>query len=144
MNGSKIQSPFYRVSLKALIFDDKQRLLVFQDNQGAWEMPGGGWEHAEDMQECLSRELFEEAQVEVKSFDKIAFVYRCKHENGYIKLCLAVPVILASHAFKPTADDLVDAQFVSQSEFMSLNFSVNERGVLQKADDIWSLAPQVS
>jgi ADP-ribose pyrophosphatase YjhB (NUDIX family) len=53
-------SPFYRVSVKALVFDRDGRLLVVQEPDGLWEVPGGGWEHGESFEECLARELAEE------------------------------------------------------------------------------------
>jgi hypothetical protein len=53
-------SPFYRVSVKALVFDRDGRLLVVQEPDGLWEVPGGGWEHGESFEKCLARELAEE------------------------------------------------------------------------------------
>ena len=51
---------FYRVSLKALIRDDKNRILMVSEKSGDFSLPGGGFDHEESVHECLKRELFEE------------------------------------------------------------------------------------
>lgn len=130
-------SPFYRVSVKALIFDDKRRLLVFQDTEGLYEMPGGGWEHGETLEECISRELYEEMRIEPRVIGPLQFVYSGPHEKGYQKLCLAVPVTVASHQFVPSDDDLAAARFVGRDEFAGLPFQFNEKHILDCLDRIW-------
>lgn len=50
-----LPSTYYRVSLKALIFDTQNRLLVLRGENGKWELPGGGWEHGESVEACLRR-----------------------------------------------------------------------------------------
>src|SRR5579875_2422811 len=62
-------SPFYRVSVKALVFDAENRLLVVQESAGHWELPGGGWEHGETLEQCLARELDEELHAHLVSID---------------------------------------------------------------------------
>ena len=62
-------SPFYRVSVKALVFDADDRLLVVQEPAAHWELPGGGWEHGETLEQCLARELHEELDAHLDSVD---------------------------------------------------------------------------
>jgi 8-oxo-dGTP diphosphatase len=131
-------SPFYRVSVKALIFDNEQRLLVFQDNQGTWEMPGGGLEHGETLEQGITRELDEEMRITPATIGAVQFVYTAVHDTGYHKLCLALPVTLKTTRFVPSADDLVAAKYVSREEFERLPFQSNEIAVVQYADQIWS------
>ena len=78
MTSSPPPSPtsVYRVSAKALIFDDDGRLLVFKDSDGEWEMPGGGWEHGESFEACLKREFMDEVGVTVASVGDIEFCWR--------------------------------------------------------------------
>lgn len=130
-------SPYYRVSAKALIFDG-DRLLVFRDKRGEWEMPGGGWEHDESLEECLSRELKEEMDATVTNVGEVQFHWRDYSEyRGVHYLRLAAPATLASHKFVPSDDDLVEARFVSKSEFMSLPFQEGEVGIKACVDKIW-------
>jgi 8-oxo-dGTP pyrophosphatase MutT (NUDIX family) len=130
-------SPFYRVSVKALIFDDQNRLLVFQDSAGEFEMPGGGWEHDETLAECIARELYEEMRVKPQHIGDVRFVYTGPHDNGYHKCVIVVPVTLIAHDFQPTDDDLVAAKFITKEEFSELPFQFNEKAVKAYADKIW-------
>ena len=51
---------FYRVSVKGIAFDDQGRVLLAREDNGLWEMLGGGLSHREDPIECLKREIHEE------------------------------------------------------------------------------------
>jgi 8-oxo-dGTP pyrophosphatase MutT (NUDIX family) len=66
---AEIPTPFYRVSVKALVFDAHDRLLVVQEPAGHWELPGGGWEHGETLEQCLARELSEELGARLRTVD---------------------------------------------------------------------------
>lgn len=51
---------FYRVSVKALITNDRGQVLVVKENQDTWSLPGGGLDHGEDPSAGVARELEEE------------------------------------------------------------------------------------
>ena len=54
-----------RVSLKAVILDERGRTLVVKENgRDWWDIPGGGIEHGETLKEALARELYEEVSLE--------------------------------------------------------------------------------
>lgn len=58
----QIKSPYYRVSVKAKINFNGKTLLVKEDGK-KWDLPGGGIEHYETIDEALKRELTEEIGV---------------------------------------------------------------------------------
>lgn len=60
MRMSKYPNTFYRVSVKALVKNDKGHVLVVKENQDTWSLPGGGLDHGEDPIAGLKRELTEE------------------------------------------------------------------------------------
>ena len=51
---------FYRISVKGIAIDDKGRFLLSREDNGMWDMLGGGIEHGEDPMTCLTREIKEE------------------------------------------------------------------------------------
>jgi ADP-ribose pyrophosphatase YjhB (NUDIX family) len=62
---------FYRVSLKALIRNDKNEILMVREKKGDFSLPGGGWDYEESMHEALKRELFEEIALTSNFTEKI-------------------------------------------------------------------------
>lgn len=58
---SRYPSSIYRVSVKAVIRNEENEVLVCKEyDQTAWGLPGGGWDHHETEYEALARELKEE------------------------------------------------------------------------------------
>jgi ADP-ribose pyrophosphatase YjhB (NUDIX family) len=52
---------FYRISIKALILNaTRDKFLICQEENGKWELPGGGLDWGETPQSDLPRELMEE------------------------------------------------------------------------------------
>lgn len=55
----------YRVSVKGIAKDNEGRILLAKEDNGKWEMLGGGLDHSEDPIECLKREIHEETGLSV-------------------------------------------------------------------------------
>lgn len=51
---------YYRISLKGLVIDETGRFLLAKEDNGRWELLGGGLDHGEDPIACLKREINEE------------------------------------------------------------------------------------
>lgn len=51
---------FYRVSVKGIVIDSQNRILLARESDGTWDMLGGGLDHGEDPITCLKREIQEE------------------------------------------------------------------------------------
>ena len=139
MDYSRLPSAFYRASVKALIFDDQQRILVYRDEDGVWEMPGGGWDHGESLEECIRRELKEEIRATTTHIGQIRFAFEQLYPaRQFHKLFIAVPVKVESYIFTPAEDELEEARFVTRDEFMALNWNVAETSFTDFADKIWN------
>lgn len=65
LHKSQYPSTFYRVSVKAVIRNEKGEILVAKEYDNTnWSLPGGGWDHDETEHEALARELQEEVRYE--------------------------------------------------------------------------------
>ena len=61
MQQSDIPNTLYRVSVKALILDEsREKFAIVLEDNGMWELPGGGLDWGESPQDCLKREIREE------------------------------------------------------------------------------------
>ena len=64
-DGSWSVNYLYRISLKALIYNDAGRILVVKEiNRTFWDLPGGGMDFGETIESSLRRELREEVGYE--------------------------------------------------------------------------------
>jgi ADP-ribose pyrophosphatase YjhB (NUDIX family) len=130
-----LPSPFYRVSIKAIIFDGNQRLLVGKASDGTWEIPGGGFEQNENIEECLDRELKEELGVGISSLGRVICFYRGMNKRGYASLKIGLRAHLESYNFEYR--DLAEAQFVTKEELLNLPMERDEKGIKDCVSLIW-------
>ncbi len=61
----EIQNAWYRISAKALIYNEKGEFLLAKEDNWVWDIPGGWLDHWENPQNCIKRELQEEMWLEV-------------------------------------------------------------------------------
>lgn len=132
---------FWRVSVKVLVRDDAQRILVLKNGDNEWEMPGGGWEHEETLEQCVERELVEEVGVRPLNVGQILFSYTGKTDKGFPKLSIVVSAELDGEINLESSQEIVESKFVDKNEFLALNFQTSEMTILNKVDLIW---PDVS
>ena len=132
-------SSYYRVAVKALIFNADGQVLVVQNGDGAWEIPGGGWEHGESFRGCLDREIDEELGVRVATTSDIIMTYQGRNDAGYMALRLVVVATLASADFN-CGDGMVAARFVDAAEFAALPMVADDTPIKQLSADIWRLS----
>lgn len=59
-DGTTRTDYLYRVSVKALIYNEKGEILVVKEHGLNWGLPGGGMDHGETFKTTLTRELVEE------------------------------------------------------------------------------------
>jgi ADP-ribose pyrophosphatase YjhB (NUDIX family) len=135
MDLSKLPSPFYRVSLKLIILNDQNKLLVGKASDGTWELPGGGFEHNESLRECLSRELEEELGVKLGTLGEVVCIYRGVNSRGYWALKIALNATLESYDFK--FGELTDAEFKTKEELLKLKMNSDEKGIKDFVNQIW-------
>ena len=115
----------YRISIKGLLLDEtRTKFLVVQEDNGLWELPGGGLDHEESPQECLRREIKEEMGLEVTWVaDNPSFFLTCKKEKKLFEYDWVANVLyemrITNLAFTPS-DECVALRFVTPAEVLSL------------------------
>ena len=137
-----LKSPYYRVSVKAIVRDDAGRVLVVADDTGTFELPGGGWEHGESFGGALRREFAEEMGVELSSIGNLLFTYYGRGTyQGAVRKCLMLRIVaeaeLEDHDFVFDKDEVTEARFVSREEFLNLNWCDTDPEVVKYVDQIW-------
>lgn len=118
---NSIPQNFYRISIKALILDDKKRFLLFREENGQWDLPGGGLDYGETPQECLKRELKEEGGLEIISIKPYpsSFVTGLR-ENGTWKGIVLYETKVKNINFTPS-EECVDVSFFTKEEALKEN-----------------------
>jgi 8-oxo-dGTP diphosphatase len=128
-----IPNAFYRVSIKGLILDEnKEKFLVVLEDNGWWELPGGGLDWGEKSTECLKREMFEEMGLTVTEIKKDPSYYlidKDRRDNWILNIVYEIKV--KDLNFTPSKE-CVEIKFVSPQELESMNAfrTVKELGQL--------------
>lgn len=133
-----LPSTFYRVAVKCLVFNNAGQLLVLRTNANDNEIPGGGWEHGESLDECVQRELKEELGVNAQSIGPVKMVLQGQSDRGWRVLRVALEVVLDSTDFSFDDPEIVEAFYVSQPDFSKLNFGPSDASFADAADQIWA------
>lgn len=132
----KLPSPYYRVTSRAIILDDRMRLLVIENDDGTYELPGGGWEHNETFEECVRREVKEELGVGVLFVGNIWFQYRGRRKNHPWFLRLCAPVLIETDKFK-LGPGMKKAHFVNRQTLLNTRLTDDEEPFKEHIDKIW-------
>ena len=131
---NNIEDCFYRVSVKALIYnDDRTKILLFQEKGGEWELPGGGLEFGASPHEEIRRELLEESGL-VTSYISSAptnFTTSVHDKFGYWISNLIYEVKLESLDFTPKKE-CVAIKFFSPAEILEINSFTNTKRLAEQ------------
>lgn len=116
-----IPNGFYRVSIKALILDDtRQKFAVILEDNGWWELPGGGMDFGETPQDCMRRELKEEMGLTVtRVADEPKYVLVGKNMKDFWAVGLVYETAVADLNYK-RSDECVELRFISPDEVKNI------------------------
>ena len=109
----------FRVSLKAVIFNEIDQVLVVKENgRDWWDIPGGGIDHGESVEEGLRRELYEEVSLTGEFMHEAILVEDPKYLHGLnlYQTRIAFLVTPKNLVFTP-GDDADEVLFIDPFKF---------------------------
>ncbi len=120
---------FYRISIKALILNEsRDKFLLVKEDNGRWELPGGGLDWNMSPQEDIKREIKEEMGIEV--------AWVAKHPSYFLTDLSGLPekpranviyeVKVDSLDFTPS-EECIELRFVNAQEAKQLDLFENVR-----------------
>ena len=117
-----IPKTFYRVSIKGLLLDDTRRkFAIIREDNGWWELPGGGLDWLEKPEECLKRELKEEMGLtvtEVSKFPSYFLVGENMKGNRSVNIVFEIKV---KDLNLTPSDECIEMKFVLPEEVESIH-----------------------
>ena len=118
-----VPDTFYRVSSKALVFDEtREKFLIIKEDNGYWELPGGGLDWGESIAENIKREVKEEMGLTVLEVSTTPSYYLIgENMSGNMSLNLVFESKVENfYDFTPT-DECVEMKFVTPQEALEMN-----------------------
>lgn len=127
MTQKPINTCLYRISVKALVLnEDRTKFLITQEDNGKWELPGGGLDWREDPKTCLTRELQEEMSINVVSVaPNPSYFITVEHLKGHAWVAnVLYETVVENLEFKPS-NECVAIRFVDLADIKYLDVFPN-------------------
>ena len=120
MKYGKYPNAFYRVTLKAIIEDADGRILMVKEKSDFWDLPGGGWDHSENLEAAFARELTEEIGYEgafVLTYARTVPIFAPRLDGCVLFLVYGAHL---SHAYSPHAGrDATEVAFRERKQILA-------------------------
>lgn len=134
---------FYRISVKALVLDESRtKFLLTKEENGRWELPGGGLDHGAAVHDELRREIKEEMGLNVTWIANQPSYFLTSPRDvgdGHMQHIIANVIYetkLESLDFTPS-DECIEVRLVTKEEASELDLFENVQafvGMFQPAN----------
>lgn len=126
------QQNYYRVSIKGIVIDENTRILLSLEDNGKWEMLGGGLDHGEDPIACLKREINEETGLTVTYISPTPkYFLTCKRRNADTYIAnIIYEIKLKDLKFTPS-DECQELRFFSIEEMKQVDLFPNVEKLIE-------------
>lgn len=134
----KVPDAFYRVSIKLILKNDKNELLVLQSiADELYEVPGGGLDWGETVEAAARRELHEELALTLEDMGKQPFASEyAVHPDGFYTIKIYFHAT-TSGSPKNNEPDRFTHSWVSKDQFLSLEMPSDESPIQKHVEVIW-------
>lgn len=128
-----------KLDTRAVIFNEKEEILLVQENDGLWSLPGGWVDINTSIKENAEKEVKEEAGLEVKATKIIAIMDRDKHNlPKYLFKVIKVFVLceVISGCFKENIET-IQYQYFAADQLPELSTAKNNADQIQMCFDAY-------
>jgi 8-oxo-dGTP diphosphatase len=126
---------YYRVSIKGLAIDETGRFLLAKEDNGKWELIGGGLDHGEDPIDGLRREINEETGLVVTyvSPSPKYFITSPRHGHDTYIANIIYEIKLKNLDFTPS-DECQELRYFTVEEAKEVDLFPNVEELLEVFD----------
>lgn len=113
---------FYRISIKALVLNEaRDKFLICQEENGMWDLPGGGLDWETKPQEDLQREIQEEMGLNITEVaDRPSYFVTEMHVQKQLWKANVVYETELEHLDFTPSEECVAIRFVNKDEVAGL------------------------
>jgi 8-oxo-dGTP diphosphatase len=123
----EIRNCFYRISIKALVLNEsRDKFLIVKENDGRWELPGGGLDWGSTPHEDLPREISEEMGVGVTWIaPHPSYFLTCQNSNHEIWIANVLYETRLESLDFTASSECTEVRFVNIEELTKLDLFPN-------------------
>lgn len=133
---SEIPECFYRISVKALVLNEtKDKFLICEEENGMWDLPGGGLDWGTTPQEDLPREIDEEMGLKITKMGEYPsyFVTEKRRTADEWKALVVYETELENLDFT-ASDECVGIKFVDKSDIETMETYAGVKKLAEQFD----------
>lgn len=134
----EIKNGYYRISIKALILDEtRTKFLLVQEDNGKWELPGGGLDWGEKPDEGIRREIKEEMGLHVTYVaSQPSYLITTPRDSDGVWIANVLSETAVENLEFTPSDECIAVQFVTKEEAQDLNIFINVKEFLKSFNPV--------